>query len=66
MTDVIVERVALLGPDGKLPDSTTPAQVLEILSEIQEIQNEIQLHLDQMLKIAKASTAAASSTQARQ
>jgi len=50
MTEVIVERVALLGPDGKLPDSTTPGQVLDILVQIQQIQNDIQLHLDQMLK----------------
>ena len=66
MTDVIVERVALLGPDGKLPDSTTPAQVLEILSEIQEIQNEIQLHLDQMLKRASSLSDVESATAARQ
>ena len=50
MTEVIVERVALLGPDGKLPDSTTTGQVLDILVQIQQIQNEIQLHLDRMLK----------------
>ena len=66
MTDVIVERVALLGPDGKLPDSTTPAQVLEILSEVQEIQNEIQLHLDQMLKRALSLSDVESATAARQ
>ena len=66
MTDVIVERVALLGPDGKLPDSTTPAQVLEILSEIQEIQNEIQLHLNQMLKRASSLSDVESATAARQ
>ena len=66
MTDVIVERVALLGPDGKLPDSTTPAQVLEILSEVQEIQNEIQLHLDQMLKRASNLSDVESTTAARQ
>ena len=66
MTDVIVERVALLGPDGKLPDSTTPAQVLEILSEIQEIQDEIQLHLDQMLKRASNLSDVESTTAARQ
>ena len=66
MTDVIVERVALLGPDGKLPDSTTPAQVLEILSEVQEIQNEIQLHLDQMLKRASSLSDVESATAARQ
>ena len=66
MTDVIVERVALLGPDGKLPDSTTPAQVLEILSEVQEIQNEIQLHLDQMLKRALSLSDVESPTAARQ
>ena len=66
MTDVIVERVALLGPDGKLPDSTTPAQVLEILSEVQEIQNEIQLHLDQMLKRALSLGDVESATAARQ
>ena len=66
MTDVIVERVALLGPDGKLPDSTTPAQVLEILSEVQEIQNEIQLYLDQMLKRALSLSDVESATAARQ
>ena len=66
MTDVIVERVALLGPDGKLPDSTTPAQVLEILSEVQEIQNEIQLYLDQMLKRALSLSDVESPTAARQ
>jgi len=49
MPTIVTKRIAIVGEDGRLPDSTTPAQVFAILTQMQQILDGIEAHLQEML-----------------